>query len=117
MTAASAEAAADPAWVDALWAAALFAVDPPGLGGIVLRAQAGPVRDRWAALQRDLLPPDTPWRRLPTHTADDRLLGGLDLAATRSVGRSSVLAPVLRPSAARVGFVRGMSDLAVRCAL
>ena len=39
--------AADPAWADAVWAATLFAVDPHGLGGVALRAGAGPVRDRW----------------------------------------------------------------------
>ena len=32
--------------------AALFAVDPVGLGGVVLRAGAGPVRERWLALLR-----------------------------------------------------------------
>ena len=88
--------AADPAWADAVWAAALFAVDPHGLGGIVLRAQAGPVRDRWATLQRALLPAATPWRRVPAHIADDRLLGGLDLAATlhsaRPVAQRGLLA-------------------------
>jgi magnesium chelatase subunit D len=79
--------AADPAWTDAAWAAVLFAVDPHGLGGIVLRAGAGPVRDAWSLRQRALLPPGTPWRRLPTHITDDRLLGGLDLAATLQAGR------------------------------
>ncbi len=33
------------------------------------------------------LPDDTPWRRVPLGIADDRLLGGLDLAATLSAGR------------------------------
>jgi len=83
----SGAASADTAWADAAWAATLFAVDPQGLGGIVLRAQAGPVRDRWLANLRDLLPPPTPWRRVPAHIADDRLLGGLDLAATLHAAR------------------------------
>ncbi len=76
-----------PAWADAVSAATLFAIDPHGLGGIALRAGAGPVRDRWTALLRALLPVDAPWRRLPAHIADERLLGGLDLAATLQVGR------------------------------
>ncbi|MEQ8967755.1 MAG: magnesium chelatase subunit D, partial [Azospirillaceae bacterium] len=68
-------------------AAALFAVDPAGLGGIVARGHAGPVRDRWLSAVRRLMPPDRPWRRIPCHVAEDRLLGGLDLAATLSAGR------------------------------
>ncbi len=77
----------DEAWTDAAWAAALLAVDPGGLGGAWVRAGAGPVRERWTAQLLHLLPPATPVRRLPTHIADDRLLGGLDLAATLHTGR------------------------------
>lgn len=72
---------------NAALAAALFAVDPPGLGGVRLMARAGPLRDRWLDLLRDLLPEDTPVRRLPVHTTENRLLGGIDLAATLSAGR------------------------------
>jgi magnesium chelatase subunit D len=82
----AAVAAEDAAWSDAAWAAALLAVDPCGLGGVWVRAGAGPVRDRWTAQLLHLLPPETPTRRLPTQIADDRLLGGLDLAATLHAG-------------------------------
>ena len=68
-------------------AAALFAVDPLGLGGVVLRAGSGPVRDGWLARLKALLPADAPWRRVPLHINDDRLLGGLDLSATLQAGR------------------------------
>jgi magnesium chelatase subunit D len=68
-------------------AARLLAVDPAGLGGIALRAQAGPVRDIWLEALRRLLPPATPMRRVPLHVGEDRLLGGLDLAATLKAGR------------------------------
>ena len=74
-------------WADALRAAALIAVDPVGLGGVALIAQHGPVRERWIALLRSLLPPDTPVRRVPLHVRDDRLIGGLDLSATLQSGR------------------------------
>ncbi len=67
--------------------AALFAIDPAGLGGIALRAGAGPQRDAWLAQLRGLLPAETPWRRMPLHIGDGRLLGGLDLAATLQAGR------------------------------
>lgn len=79
---------ADPArGRDALSAAALFAVDPQALGGVAIRALAGPVRDQWLALLRGWLPPEQPWRRVPLNIADGRLLGGLDLSATLSAGR------------------------------
>jgi len=79
-------------WADALRVAALLAVDPHGLGGVVVRAQHGPVRDRWLDTLRSLLPPGSPLRRVPQHVDDDRLLGGLDLAATLRTGR-----PVAQP--------------------
>ncbi len=53
----------------------------------MLRARAGPVRDRWLALLKDLLPANAPLRRLPIHVGEGRLLGGLDLAATLGSGR------------------------------
>jgi magnesium chelatase subunit D len=77
----------DPAWIDAVTAAALFAVDPAGTGGILVRAAAGPVRDRFLAVLRALLPADVRLRRMPASIEDGRLLGGLDLAATLRAGR------------------------------
>ncbi|WP_233385944.1 magnesium chelatase subunit D [Methylobacterium sp. C25] len=74
-------------WLDALRVAALLAADPHGCGGVVLRARAGPVRERWLDLLRSALPAGTPLRRMPASIADDRLLGGLDLAATLRAGR------------------------------
>jgi len=75
------------AWSDAVTAAQLFAVDPVGTGGVLLRSRAGPVRDRWLAMLRAALPPDQPYKHLPLHIADGRLLGGLDLSATLLAGR------------------------------
>ncbi len=72
---------------DALHAAALLLVDPAGLGGAVVRAQAGPVRDAWLATLRALMPAGVPLLRLPLHASDDRLLGGIDLPATLAAGR------------------------------
>ncbi len=74
-------------WEDAVLAAALMSVDPVGTGGVALRSLAGPVRDQWLTIMRDLQPPGTPMRRIPLHVSDGRLLGGLDLAATLSAGR------------------------------
>jgi magnesium chelatase subunit D len=71
----------------AVHAAALFTVDPAGLGGIVVRAGAEPARDAWFAAVRSLLPDDAPVRRVPLHVSDGRLLGGIDLPATLRAGR------------------------------
>ncbi|NCA70473.1 MAG: magnesium chelatase subunit D [Sphingobacteriia bacterium] len=74
-------------WEDAVLAAALMSIDPIGTGGVALRALAGPVREQWLTLMRDLQSPAAPYRRIPLHVTDGRLLGGLDLAATLSAGR------------------------------
>ncbi len=68
-------------WRDATTAAALFAADPAGFGGLAIRGRAGPVRERLLAM----LP--GPARRLPANITDEALLGGIDLAATLQSGR------------------------------
>jgi magnesium chelatase subunit D len=76
---------ADGAWRTALDAAALAALDGAALGGVLVRARAGPVRTRFldhlARLCR------APMLRIPAHVDDERLLGGIDLAATLRSGR------------------------------
>ncbi len=74
-------------WSDAVLAAQIFAADPAGTGGVLVRSRAGPVRDRWLAMMRTSLSPATVIHRLPLHIADGRLLGGLDLSATLRAGR------------------------------
>lgn len=74
-------------WSDAVVAARLFAVDPIGTGGVLLRSRAGPVRDRFMMVLRAALPSAAPLRHVPLQITDGRLLGGLDLSATLSAGR------------------------------
>lgn len=81
----------DRIWADALLTLRLLATDPHGLGGIVVRAAPGPVRDAWLDRLREAIGPERPFRRMPPGIGDEGLLGGLDLAATLSSGR-----PVLR---------------------
>ncbi len=83
------------AFADALLAARLCAIDPVGLGGMVLRG-GGDARERVLDTLRAAMPEGVPERRLPTHIDEDRLLGGIDLTATLARGalvmRSGVLA-------------------------
>ncbi|MBF9042893.1 magnesium chelatase subunit D [Rhodobacterales bacterium HKCCE4037] len=72
---------ADP-FARAALALDLLAVDP-GLGGLHLRARAGPVRDRLTARLGHL---DEDAQRLHPAMTDTALLGGLDLAATLASG-------------------------------
>ncbi len=67
--------------------ACLLAVDPVGLGGVVLRGGAGPGRDAFLTEFCALLPEAAPWRRLPLSVSDARLTGGLDVSATLRAGR------------------------------
>jgi magnesium chelatase subunit D len=73
-------------WSEAVIAAHLFAVDPIGAGGVLVRSRAGPVRERWLAMQRLALAPSQ-MKHVPLHIADGRLLGGLDLNATLLAGK------------------------------
>ncbi len=72
---------------DALLAAKLFARDPSHLGGICIKAHAGPVRTIYLDFLRSCLRENTPYRKLPLSVQDERLLGGLDLAATLNTGK------------------------------
>jgi len=80
---------------DAATIAALFAVDPVGLGGVALRSPACDNRDQWLALLKSLLPSQTPLRRVPLNINDTALLGGLDLGATLQAGKPIALRGLL----------------------
>lgn len=67
-------------WRRACLALHLLAEDPQGLGGLVLRARAGPVRDRFLEAFRAMIP--APVTRLHPALGPEELLGGLDLTAT-----------------------------------
>jgi len=75
-------------WADAALAVRLLAVAPHAVGGIWLRARPGPQRrivEEWirAAMEAN----ERPRLKLPLHITDDRLLGGVSLAATLREGR------------------------------
>jgi magnesium chelatase subunit D len=85
-------------WNDAELMAALVAIDPTLLGGVVLDHPSHDAAREWLALLRACLPTGAPMRRLPASVTDDRLLGGIDLAATLSTGRLVVEPGVLAAS-------------------
>ncbi len=74
-------------WDDALLAAALFAIDPAAMVGIVIKSRSGPVRDLWFATLQSFIKAGTSIRRVPSNADAGRLIGGLDLAATLNAGR------------------------------
>ena len=71
---------------DALLAAACLAVDPCGVGGAWVRTDFGAACRQWLEALCALLPDEHPLRRMPAHIDDERLLGGIDLAATLAAG-------------------------------
>ena len=81
------------------WALALAAIDVlvaagNGIGGILLRARPGPVRDAWA----DALNLVVPTRRLPASADAEAMDGGLDLTATLASGKPVHRAGILADS-------------------
>ncbi len=74
---------AEAVWHRAVLAMQLLAIDP-ALGGMVLRARSGPVRDGLVGLL-DWLP--QPQHRIHPAISDEALFGGLDLSATLAKGR------------------------------
>ncbi|MEA3265188.1 MAG: magnesium chelatase subunit D [Pseudomonadota bacterium] len=73
---------ADTAFADAALALELFLIAPRQLGGLVLRG-AGPARETLVERLTGALKV----KRVPSHVDDDRLLGGIDLAASLAAGR------------------------------
>ncbi|MBU6164710.1 MAG: VWA domain-containing protein [Alphaproteobacteria bacterium] len=85
------------------WALALSAIDilvaaGNAIGGILLRARPGPVRDAWA----DALAMVVPTRRLPANADSEALDGGLDLTATLASGKPVHRAGILADAAGKI---------------
>ena len=94
---------------DALLCAALLAVNPVGLKGANLRALSGPDREHFATTFRALLPASAPWVKVPVTVGFDRLLGGLDFAATVAAGKP-VFATGLLESAHDGALILAMAE-------
>ncbi|MFK8029542.1 MAG: magnesium chelatase subunit D [Gammaproteobacteria bacterium] len=77
---------ADPHF-NAMQALLVYAIDPVGCGGLHLCGLPGPGRDAVLRLVARAQAASAPYIRIPCHIGDDRLLGGLDLAATLAAGK------------------------------
>ncbi|MEO0995898.1 MAG: magnesium chelatase subunit D [Pseudomonadota bacterium] len=80
-------APAAAAEADAVLILSVFATEPLAVGGLRLAGLPGPGRDAVIRRLPQLLGPGAPVVRVPVSVTDDRLLGGLDLAATLAEGR------------------------------
>jgi magnesium chelatase subunit D len=83
-------------WLDALLAAACMAVAPQSVKGIQLRANAGPLRDFWLAYYAKLV--RAPIQKIPCTVDEERLIGGIDIAASLTLGRPKTLRGLLHSS-------------------
>lgn len=73
---------------DAALAARLFLIAPSLFGGLALRGSS-PARDALvAALGEAMQAANHPFRKLPGHVDDERLLGGVDIASSLASGRA-----------------------------
>ncbi|MEL7043889.1 MAG: magnesium chelatase subunit D [Pseudomonadota bacterium] len=92
-------------WLDAELAAACVMLDGHALGGVRLRARPGPVRDFWLQQTRALAPAERPWRKIPLHCSESRLLGGLDLSATLRSGSPVMARGLLADADGGIGLL------------
>ncbi|MBU3603819.1 VWA domain-containing protein [Polynucleobacter sp. AP-Kaivos-20-H2] len=78
-------------WLRALQVAQLLVINPHGLGGVILRARSGPVRDRWLAYLNTVAQLGgmrLPLRKMPLGISDEDLIGGIDLDQTLRTGKA-----------------------------
>lgn len=78
-------------------AGALLAVDPRGLGGAILLRPTHDAARRWCSRLHEAMGARIS-RRLPINATEDRVLGGMDLAATLARGERVVMRGVLAES-------------------
>ena len=73
---------------DSELAALLLAIDPGGLKGAIVLGASVQDCERWLASLTALYPAAAPIRRIPAGVSEERLIGGLDFAATLASGKT-----------------------------
>jgi len=96
---------------DALLALRALAVGHQRIGGVWLRGGAGPIRERLLQQLRLWLPETVPIRPLPPGIDDDRLEGGIDVAASLAAGTAVQRAGLLVECWSGVLLVQGAERL------
>ncbi|MDZ7822773.1 MAG: VWA domain-containing protein [Ahrensia sp.] len=74
-----------PIWADALLAADILALDGAKIAGIEVKAGAGPVRDIWLSYLETIS--SVKLKRITPDIPIQRLIGGVDMAATLATGK------------------------------
>ena len=74
-------------WQDALTTIRLLTEFRHYLGGVVVYASPGPVRDAWLAMLSSNRRSSYPLKKVPATVSEARLVGGMDLGATLAAGR------------------------------
>lgn len=110
------DAASRAAWTTACLAAALLAIAPRSLAGIVIDGGSIAIREKLADWMASALPDAASARRLPVGISDDRLMGGLDLAATLAARRPVAAAGLLAEMQGGVLVIPMAERLAMRTA-
>lgn len=97
----------------------VLALDGAGMGGLHLRARAGPARDAVMARLSALPPSALSVRRIHPNVDDVTLFGGTDLAATLAAGKLHKAAGILAAPAALILMMaeRATAGLAARLSL
>ncbi|MEM1150302.1 MAG: magnesium chelatase subunit D [Pseudomonadota bacterium] len=93
-------------WERASLVAAVFLVDPIGLGGIHVRGPAGPVRDIWLREVQRLMPAAAPWVIVPAGASQDRLIGGVSIERSLRTGTLSAERGLLSEADGGVAVLR-----------
>ena len=98
-------------WRDALLVAKALAVDPRGLGGVHVRANAGPAREAFLSVYKTLQGDAAPFITCPATADAETLFGGLDPAVTLAKGRPAYQDGVLARADGGALVVRGAERL------
>lgn len=101
-------------WERATLALSLLAIDPEGLGGIVIRARSGPVRDTFGECFDVLAQPIL---KLNPSMDDDALFGGIDLTETLAQGKVILRAGLLGKDGTAVLTMAERCDLTLSARL
>lgn len=103
-------------WMQALAVARLLALNVQSgsmrhFAGVRLKSGAGPVRDAWLAAFKAMAGPKRPIVTLATDLEPDRIVGGLDITATLTAGKTIIDAGLLAKADQGTLIIQGADRL------